>query len=209
MMDLACSSGSSPVANTATAAISAMRAAEAGVARQKAQAGYAAVVFEGSLHQCYCLLSAAKDAFTAEAEAGGGSSSSSGSWWQIMAAAAGWLADICSRAQQCISFKVRGPALRQAEDVFHRVLQAPPLVPQLCCCLADASAAAAGTAAAAAADAIVKALAAMVHASANNGNAASVADHFPLAQMLTAKLNDATDHGVDGDTNLLEVSSRC
>jgi hypothetical protein len=30
------------------------------------------------------------------------------------------LADICRRAQQCISCKVRGPALRQAEDVFQR-----------------------------------------------------------------------------------------
>jgi hypothetical protein len=106
----------------------------------------------------------------------------------------------------CVYVQVRGPALRQAEDVFHRVLQAPPLVPQLCCCLADASAAAAGTAAAAAADAVVDALAAMVHAGAGSSNAASVADHFPLAQMLTAKLNDAADHGVDGDTSLLEVS---
>jgi hypothetical protein len=204
-MDLACSSGSSPVAPAATAAIGAMRAAEAGVARQKAQAGYAAVVFEGSLHQCYCILSAAKESLAAAAAAGAADGSSS--WWQVVAAAAGWLADICSRAQQCISRKVRGPALRQAEDVFQRVLQAPPLVPQLCCCLADASVAAAGTAAAAAADAAVKALAAMVHASANNANAASVADHFPLAQMLTAKLTDPTDHGVDGDTSLLEVGA--
>jgi hypothetical protein len=181
-----------------------MRAAEAGVARQKAQAGYAAVVFEGSLHQCYCLLSAAKEGLAAAAGAADGSSASS-SWWQIVAAAAGWLADICSRAQQCISCKVRGPALKQAEDVFLRVLQAPPLVPQLCHCLADAATAAAGTAAAAAADAVVKAIAAMVHASANNSNAASVADHFPLAQMLTAKLTNNADHGVDGDTSLLEV----
>jgi hypothetical protein len=30
------------------------------------------------------------------------------------------LADICRRAQQCISCKVRGPVLRQAEDVFQR-----------------------------------------------------------------------------------------
>lgn len=69
----------------------------------------------------------------------------------------------------------------------------------------DAAGAAAGTAAAAAADAIVDALAALVHASANNGNAANVADHFPLAQMLTAKLTDPSDHGVDGDTSLIEV----
>jgi hypothetical protein len=181
-----------------------MRAAEADVARQKAQAGYAAVVFEGSLHQCYCLLSAAKEGLAAAAGAPDGSCASS-SWWQIAAAAAGWLADICSRAQQCISCKVRGPALKQAEDVFLRVLQAPPLVPQLCHCLADAATAAAGTAAAAAADAVVDAIAAMVHASANNSNAASVADHFPLAQMLTAKLTATADHGVDGDTSLLEV----
>jgi len=193
VMDLSCSV-SNPVWGAATAAIAAMRAAEAGVARQKAQAGYAAVMFDGSLHQCHCLLTAAKE---------GLAQSSSTGWWQVVEAAARWLADICGRAQQCISCKVRGPALRQAEDVFHRVLQAPPLVPQLCCCLADASAA--GAPAAAAADAVVAALAAMVHAAANNSNAASVADHFPLAQMLTAKLNDATDHGVDGDVSLLEV----
>jgi hypothetical protein len=71
----------------------------------------------------------------------------------------------------------------------------------------DAAGSAAGTAAAAAADAIVDALAALVHAAANNSNAANVADHFPLAQMLTAKLTDPTDHGVDGDTSLLEVSA--
>lgn len=121
VMDLACSSGSRPVAAAATAAIAAMRAAEAGMARQKAQAGYAAVAFEGSLYQCCCLLSAAKDGLSFGTNAAPGSdSSSSGSWWQILAAAAGWLADICRRAQQCISCKVRGPALRQAEDVFQR-----------------------------------------------------------------------------------------
>jgi hypothetical protein len=86
-----------------------------------------------------------------------------------------------------------------------RLLQSPPVVPQLCQSLMDAAGAAAGTAAAAAADAIVDALAALVHAAANNSNAANMADHFPLAQMLTAKLTDPTDHGVDGDTSLLEV----
>lgn len=119
VMDLSCSSGSSPVAAAATAAIAAMRAAEAGVARQKAQAGYAAVVFDGSLHQCFCLLSAAKEGLALGAAAGGAGTAGapaqksaqgaegSSSWWQVVAAAAGWLADICSRAQQCISCKVR------------------------------------------------------------------------------------------------------
>lgn len=194
VMDLSCSV-SSPVLGAATAAINAMRAAEAGVARQKAQAGYAAVAFDGSLHQCHCLLTAASEGLRVEGGSG---------WWRVVAAAAGWLADICSRAQQCISCKVRGPALRQAEDVFHRVLQAPPLVPQLCQCLADASKV--GAPGAEAADAAVAALAAMVHATANSSNAASAADHFPLAQMLTAKLNDPADQGVDGDISLLEVS---
>lgn len=218
VIDLACNSGScAPVAAAAaTAAIAAMRTAEAGMARQRAQAGYAAVGYEGSLQHCCCLLATAKQGLVSCGGAGGnagggtlgggGESSGAGEWWQVVAAAAGWLADICSRAQQCISCKVRGPALRQAEDVFQRVLQTPaPLIPELCCYLAEASAAAAGSEAAAAADAVVGALASMVHAGASKGNASSVADHYPLAQMLTAKLNDGTDHGVDGDTCLLEV----
>jgi hypothetical protein len=215
----AAADGSPAAPQAASAAVAAMRAAEASLARQKAAAGYTAVLLDGSLHQCHCLLAAAQEglaAAKAAAQSTGGSSSSSDGWWRIVAAAAGWLADIFSRAQHCISSRgLRGPALKQAEDVFHRALNAPPLGPQLCCCLADAAPAAVGSAAAGAADAVVAALAAMVHAAASSatrgssGGHACVADHFPLAQSLSAKLSAAPDQGVDGDASLLEVGERC
>jgi hypothetical protein len=60
-------------------------------------------------------------------------------------------------------------------------------------------------AAAAASDALLGTLAALVHVPPGRVNGACVADHFPLAQMLAAKLADAPDQGVDTDADLLEV----
>jgi hypothetical protein len=70
---------------------------------------------------------------------------------------------------------------------------------------AESSRGSAAAAAAAAGDVLLGALAALVHVAPGRVNGACVADHFPLAQMLAAKLADAPDQGVDTDADLLEV----
>lgn len=198
-------------------AIESLRTAEAGAAREKAAVGYSFVAFEESLQLCCSVLSLIEPAGAAAAAAGDGGSRLDR--WHAVAAGAACLADSLGRAQLCVTSKVRGPALRQAEDVLQRALSTS-LTSQLCCCFAEAAAAEAAAAggsagnsgsssgAGAAAGALLGALAALVHVPAARTNAGCVADHFPLAQMLAAKITDAPDQGLDSDANLLEVSSK-
>lgn len=181
--------------------------------------GYAFVAFEECIQLCCALLSLVEPGMAAAAAAAGaGASEAAAGRWNVVAAAAACLTGSLARAQLCVSGRVRGPALRQAEDVLQRALNTS-LASQLCCCLAEAEAAAVpapgmradssrgntAAAAAAASDALLGALAALVHVQPGRVNGACVADHFPLAQMLAAKLADAPDQGVDTDGDLLEV----
>lgn len=204
--ELACSI--SPAAwPAAVAAVEALQAAEAGAAREKAAVGYAFVAFEVCLQLCSALLAQRlPNSSPQQAAADAGR-------WQLVAAAAGCMAEQFSRAQLCVSSTVRGPALRQAEDVLHSAISTP-VAAQLCCCLSEASAAAvggrssSGAAAAAAAAAVIGALCALVHAGAVRSNGSCVADHFPLAQLMSAKIAAPPDHGLDTDANLVDVSDR-
>uniref|UniRef100_A0A383VWV5 non-specific serine/threonine protein kinase n=1 Tax=Tetradesmus obliquus TaxID=3088 RepID=A0A383VWV5_TETOB len=211
--------GVSPAAwGLATAAVEALQAAESAAAKEKAAVGYAFVAFEECIQLCCALLSLVEPGMAAAAAAAGaGASETAAGRWNVVAAAAACLTGSLARAQLCVSGRVRGPALRQAEDVLQRALNTS-LASQLCCCLAEAEAAAVpapgmradssrgntAAAAAAASDALLGALAALVHVQPGRVNGACVADHFPLAQMLAAKLADAPDQGVDTDGDLLE-----
>lgn len=213
--EVACSQ-SPPVWSIAVAAVESLRAAEAGAAREKAAVGYAFVAFDEALQLCCSLVAQrlpSNGAQQAAVDTGR---------WQLMSTAADCLADTFSRAQLCITSKVRGPALRQAEVVL-RTAVSTALAAQLCCCLAEASAAAAAgsrnsasaaVAAAAgvadaAAGAVLNASLALVHIPAVKANGSCVADHFPLAQLLSAKITDVPDQGLDSDANLLDVSACC
>jgi hypothetical protein len=177
--------------------------------------GYAFVAFDECMQLCCALLSLIEPGMAAAAAAG--AADVSAGRWDIVGAAAACLTGSLGRAQLCVSGRVRGPALRQAEDVLQRALSTS-LASQLCCCLAEAEAAAvpqpgmradssrgSAAAAAAASDALLGALAALAHVPPGRVNGACVAAHFPLAQMLAAKLADAPDQGVDTDADLLEV----
>jgi hypothetical protein len=201
-----------PAWGLATAAVEALRAAESSAAKEKAAVGYAFVAFDECMQLCCALLSLIDPGMAAAAAAG--VADASAGRWDVVAAAAACLTGSLGRAQLCVSGRVRGPALRQAEDVLQRALSTS-LASQLCCCLAEAEAAAVSApgmradsgrgGAAAAADALLGALAALAHVPPGRVNGACVADHFPLAQMLAAKLADAPDQGVDTDVDLLEV----
>ncbi|KAF8056751.1 hypothetical protein HT031_006249 [Scenedesmus sp. PABB004] len=194
--------GASPPAwDAAAAAAEALRAAGAGAAREKAAVGYAFVAFDGCLPLCSKLLAAASE--------GGGGAAGDGRW-RAAAAAAACLADSLARAQLCVSGGVRGPALRQAEGLLQQAVTAG-LPQQLCCCWAEAAAAAGdgddgdGSAAGSAAAALLGAMAALVTAPTGKANACCVADHFPLASLLAAKICAAPDRGADGEAELVEA----
>jgi hypothetical protein len=85
---------------------------------------------------------------------------------------------------------MRGPALRQAEDLLSSALDAS-LAARLCACISDAGASAPGGPAAAAAEAAVWALAAMAHGPAVRMTSANWLEHFPAAQALSSKVRGA------------------
>lgn len=203
--ETACST-TPPTWSAAVAVVEALKAAEAEAAKEKAAVGYAFVTFQECLLLCCALLAQCV------------LSSSSGpadepGRWQLAGAVASCLTGIFARVQLCVSSKVRGPALRQAESVLSSV-QSTASAAHLCCCIAEATAANSGAgrrsagaaAAAAAAEALLVAMAALMHAPPGRANGCAVGDHFPLAQMLSAKIADTADQGIDSDANLLEVS---
>ena len=96
---------------------------------------------------------------------------------------------------------MRGPALRQAEDLLNSVIDTPVAL-RLCAVIERAKAAtgtAANTADSAAAAAL-RALGVLVHSPAAKGTSAAVMEHFPLAQLLSTKsLSRQADKGDKGD----------
>lgn len=116
--------------------------------------------------------------------------------WRAVAAAATALAEAAGRAQVCICGSIRGPALRQAEELLNHVLDSS-IAQHLCSAIEDARADAASgvRGAAEAAAAALKALAAFVHAPSTKATSASMLDHFPLAQALSNKVTESQDRG--------------
>ncbi|KAG2493565.1 hypothetical protein HYH03_008379, partial [Edaphochlamys debaryana] len=186
------------------AAVEAFRSAEAGLAADKAaSSGYTAVCLDESW-RAYC------DVVQACSPRGGGRGGAGGrreGCWPALAAACHALADTLNRALQAISANLRGPALRQAEDLL-RGLTDSPLPGQLCAAVEDARAdARGGTAAEAAAQAALRALAAAVYCPATPATSSGVAAHFPLGAALAAASRmggggGASDRGMDTDAAL-------
>jgi len=227
---------SNPAWDVAAAAVDALQAAEAAMAQEKAAAGYVFVGFEEATQLCLSIL-AAPVPQTTESAVAIGSSSGGSSWWLLIAAVARCLAGSCNRALLCISSSMHGPALRQAEDLLrttsssqHSSLLCSRLVEAAAA--AATAAAAAGSQgnqqlqrqqlatacdggsgpAAAASDSLLTAVAALVHlpsgtTSIPGSSQTSAADHFPLAELLSAKNTAQHDKGLDSDTNLVNVRS--
>ena len=91
---------------------------------------------------------------------------------------------------------MRGPALRQAEDLLNSVIDTPVAL-RLCAVIEGAKGAgAASPLADTAASAALRTLCALVHLSATKGTGALVGEHFPLAQLLSTKpLSESADKG--------------
>ncbi|KAG2425226.1 hypothetical protein HYH02_015053 [Chlamydomonas schloesseri] len=129
--------------------------------------------------------------------------------WPAVAAACHALADTLNRGLQAISANLRGPALRQAEELLRGVADTP-LAATLVGCVEDARSDARAQGAEAAAQAALRALAACVYCPSTSSTASAVANHFPLAAALAASnrmmgggpAGGGGDRGVDTDGSL-------
>ncbi|KAG2431488.1 hypothetical protein HXX76_009502 [Chlamydomonas incerta] len=198
----------------AAAAVECFRGAEAGLAADKAAAsGYTAIALDESW-RAYCEV--VQQAASARGGSGGGSRGSSAAGggrrdgsWPAVAAACHALADTLNRGLQAIAANLRGPALRQAEELLRGVADTP-LAAALVGCVEDARSDARGQGAEVAAQAALRALAACVYCPATSATASAVANHFPLAAALAASnrmmgggpAGGGGDRGMDTDGSL-------
>ncbi|GLI63648.1 hypothetical protein VaNZ11_006646 [Volvox africanus] len=192
------------------AAVECFRSAEAAMAADKASSGYTAICLDESW-RLYCEVVQGASARggpvnrTQSASSGVGTSRREGNW-PVVAAACHALADTLNRGLQAISANLRGPALRQAEDLLRGVTDTS-LATQLCNCLEDARADSRGQGAEAAAQAALRALAACVYCPSTPATASAVGSHFPLAVALGAAnrmvsgggTGGGSDRGMDSD----------
>jgi hypothetical protein len=127
LIDVAGAAGAAvpPATAAVTEVVDVLRAAEAAAARERAAQGYSFVALDESARFYSGLL------------AGRGRDC-----WPPVAAACGALADALGRAQVAIAGRVRGPVLRQAEELLVAARESP-LAQQLCAAVADAKQAAA------------------------------------------------------------------
>ncbi|MEW5307613.1 MAG: hypothetical protein WDW36_009992 [Sanguina aurantia] len=172
----------------AVAAVDCFRNAEAGIAADKAATGYTHVVLEES-PRLYCHILASgrrRDS------------------WPLVSAAASALADGALRAQQCIAGSLRGPALRQAEDLL-RLVQQGGAAGHLVACMQEAGVDARGPGSESASSASLHGLSALVHCPAGKTPKAVLAEYFPLAQALCNKVSGAADRGQDSDAALQDA----
>ncbi|GLC39018.1 hypothetical protein PLESTM_000827500 [Pleodorina starrii] len=188
------------------AAVECFRSAESAMAADKASSGYTAICLDESW-RLYCEV-----VQSASARGGPGSRGTSVSGaaglgggrregnWPAVAAACHALADTLNRGLQAISANLRGPALRQAEDLLRGVTDTP-LAVQLCGCLEDARADGRGQGAEAAAQAALRALAACVYCPSTPATASAVGSHFPLAAALAAASRMVSAGGAGGGSD--------
>ncbi|GFR42823.1 hypothetical protein Agub_g3780, partial [Astrephomene gubernaculifera] len=204
-------------------AVECFRSAEAAMAADKASSGYTAICLDESW-RLYCEVvqgasarggsggGSSSSGRGSTAAANGGSSGSSGRRegnWPAVAAACHALADTMNRGLQAISANLRGPALRQAEELLRGVTDTP-LAAQLCAAVEDARADSAagvgsgrgGAGAEAAAQAALRALAACVYCPCNPATASAVGSHFPLAAALAAATRGGALEGRRGGVDL-------
>ncbi len=147
------------------------------------------------------------------------SAASSPAYWRSATTAANAAVEVLTRANCCVTSRVRGPALRQAEDVLSGALEAS--LPTGLCGLIDAARAAQGASVAdagAAATAALRAMAAMsaspppgvVCAPGQPGPSSSGAsDLLPLARTLSSRhLGDGKDKGMT-HTNIMPTTRKC
>jgi hypothetical protein len=135
----------SPVcSNAVVGVVEALQAAEATLGRDKAAQHYGFVAFDDTVALYISLLAIrGRDC------------------WRAVAAACGALADALGRAHVCIAGRVRGPVLRQAEELLVTARD-QPLAQQLCSCIEDSKQALAAGAAAGEATRVLNACACRV-----------------------------------------------